>query len=93
VFSFIWLVVISSLSSSLFSSIYFSSVIEVLFRCYFRITRRSMLRSQDELNTSPSRKLSFTHANQHCVSYQHNAVTNPFSKLMSQFGFPSPIQK
>ena len=29
----------------------FSSVIEVFFRCYFRVTRRFMLRSQDELNT------------------------------------------
>jgi len=46
VFSFVWLIVISSLSSSLFSSIYFSSVIEFFFRCYFRITRRFMLRSQ-----------------------------------------------
>ena len=52
VFSFVWLVVISTLSSSLFSSIYFSSVIEFFFRCYFRITRRFMLRSQHELNTS-----------------------------------------
>jgi len=39
------------MSSSLFPSIYFASVIEVFFRCYFRITIRSMLRSQDELNT------------------------------------------
>jgi len=50
--NFVGLVVNSSMSSSLFPSIYFSSVIEVFFRCYFRITRRSMLRSQDELNTS-----------------------------------------
>jgi len=30
----------------------FSSVVEIFFRCYFRITRHFMLRSQDELNTS-----------------------------------------
>jgi len=42
----------SSVSSNLFPSICFSSVIEVFFRCYFKITRRSMLRSQDELNTT-----------------------------------------
>ena len=30
---------------------YLSSIIKVFFHCYFRITRRSMLRSQDELNT------------------------------------------
>jgi len=31
----------------------FSSVGEIFFRCYFRITRRFMLRSQDELNKHP----------------------------------------
>jgi len=30
----------------------FSPVIEVFFRCYFRNTRRFMLRSKDELNTT-----------------------------------------
>jgi len=48
--NFVWLVMNSSVSSGLFPSIYFSSVIEVFFRCYFRIIRHSMLRSQDELN-------------------------------------------
>jgi len=40
----------SSVISKLLSSVYFSQVIEVFFRCYFRITGRFMLRSQDELN-------------------------------------------
>jgi len=48
--NFVWLVMNSSVSSGLFPSIYFSSVIEVFFRCYFRIIRHSMMRSQDELN-------------------------------------------
>jgi len=29
----------------------FSPEVEIFFRCYFRITRRFMLRSQDELNS------------------------------------------
>ena len=45
---FVWLVVISSVNSSLLSSIY---LIKVFFRCCFRITRCFMLRSQDELNS------------------------------------------
>ena len=28
----------------------FSPVVEIFFRCYFRVTRRFMLRSQNELN-------------------------------------------
>ena len=44
----------SSVTSKLLSLIYFSQVIEVFFRCCFRITGRFMFRSQDELNTSHS---------------------------------------
>jgi len=53
-FGFVWLGVNSSVNVYVAFFSYFSPVIEVFFRCYLRITRRSMLRSKDELNTRKS---------------------------------------
>jgi len=50
VFSFGWLAVNSSVSFWIAFFNYFPLVIDVFFYCYFRITRRFMLRSKNELN-------------------------------------------
>jgi len=51
VFSFVWLAMNSSVSFWIALFDYFPLVINVFFYCYFRIIRRFMLRSKNELNT------------------------------------------